>query len=88
MENPFSIQHTLCTSSPLCEDSHTATNIELNEALVKKAMRLGKLKSTKDAVNLALGEFVQRHEQMKVLSHFRTVEFDDDYDYKSQRNAR
>ena len=85
MENPFSIQHTLCTSSPLCEDSHTATNIELNEDLVKKAMRLGKLKSKKDAVNLALGEFVQRHEQMKVLSHFGTVEFDHNDNYKSQR---
>jgi Arc/MetJ family transcription regulator len=65
-----------------------ATNIELNEALVKKAMRLGKLKSKKDAVNLALDEFVQRREQMKVLSLFGTVEFDDDHDYKSQRSAR
>lgn len=65
-----------------------APNLELNEALVKKAMRLGKLKSKKDAVNLALDEFVQRREQMKVLSLFGTVEFDDDHDYKSQRSAR
>lgn len=64
-----------------------ATNIELNEKLVNKAMRLAKIKTKKDAVNLALQEFVERREQLKVIDLFGTVEFDTSYDYKEQRKV-
>ena len=65
-----------------------ATNIELNEVLLSKAMRLGKIKTKKDAVNEALSEYVQRREQLKVLDHYGTVEYDEDYDYKKQRKVQ
>lgn len=65
-----------------------ATNIDLNEKLVSKAMRLAKVKSKKDAVNIALEEYVQRREQLKVLDLFGTVEFDESYDYKEQRKVQ
>jgi hypothetical protein len=64
-----------------------ATNIDLNEKLVAKAMRLGKIKTKKDAVNQALQEFVERREQLKVIDLFGTVDFDDSYDYKEQRKV-
>lgn len=65
-----------------------ATNIELNEVLLSKAMQLGSIKTKKDAVNEALSEYVQRREQLKVLDLFGTVEYDEDYDYKKQRKLQ
>ncbi|MDA7916179.1 type II toxin-antitoxin system VapB family antitoxin [Verrucomicrobia bacterium] len=65
-----------------------ATNIELNERLVSKVMRLAKLKTKKDAVNLALEEFVQRREQFKIVDLFGTVEEGEPFDYKAQRKVK
>tara|TARA_B110000037_G_C17037435_1_gene472222 strand:+ start:97 stop:297 length:201 start_codon:yes stop_codon:yes gene_type:complete len=65
-----------------------ATNIELNEDLLSKAMSLGGMKTKKEAVNQALTEYVQRREQLKVLDFFGTVELDPDYDYKNQRKTK
>ena len=61
-----------------------ATNIELNEPLLSKAMRLGGIKTKKEAVNQALSEYVQRREQLKVLDFFGKVDLDPELDYKSQ----
>ncbi len=65
-----------------------ATNIDLNEKLISKAMRLARLKTKKETVNLALQEFVDRREQLKVLDLFGTVDFDESYDYKKQRKIQ
>jgi len=64
-----------------------ATNIELNEPLLSKAMRLGGMKTKKEAVNQALSEYVQRREQLKVLDFFGKVDLDPEFDYKSQRRV-
>lgn len=69
----------------MCDALHMATNMELNEVLLRKAMKLGGIKTKKDAVNEALAEYVGRREQMKVIELFGKVEFDDTYDYKKQR---
>ena len=68
----------------MCNTSHMATNISLNEELVSKAMALSGLKTKKDVVNLALEEFVRRHEQRKILNLFGTLE-EEEHDYKTQR---
>lgn len=65
-----------------------ATNIELDEDLLSKAMSLGGMRTKKEAVNQALYEYVQRREQLKVLDFFGTVEMDPDYDYKKQREVQ
>ncbi|MBC2605741.1 type II toxin-antitoxin system VapB family antitoxin [Pelagicoccus albus] len=65
-----------------------ATNIELNETLLSKAMRLGGMRTKKEAVNQALSEYVQRREQLKILDFFGTVDMDPDYDYKKQRKVK
>jgi Arc/MetJ family transcription regulator len=65
-----------------------ATNMELDELLLSKAMLLGGMKTKKEAVHQALAEYVQRREQLKVLDFFGKVEWDTDYDYKKQRKIR
>ncbi len=65
-----------------------ATNIELDEHLVNKAMRLGGMKTKKEAVNEALAEYVQRREQLKITELFGTIDFDESFDYKEQRKVQ
>lgn len=62
-----------------------ATNIELDESLLTKAMKLGGMRTKKEAVHEALAEYVQRREQLKITDLFGKVEFDETYDYKAQR---
>jgi Arc/MetJ family transcription regulator len=70
----------------MCEVSHMATNIELNESLLSRAMKLGGMRTKKEAVNGALAEYVQRREQLEIIELFGKVEFDEAFDYKAQRN--
>ncbi|MHC5725587.1 MAG: type II toxin-antitoxin system VapB family antitoxin [Nostoc sp.] len=64
-----------------------ATNLEIDENLIKEALELGG-HPTKDAViEEALREYVQRRKQLKILELFGTIEYDD-YDYKQQRRSR
>ena len=65
-----------------------ATNMELNEKLLSKAMRLGGMSTKMEAVNQALLEYVQRREQLEVMQMFGTVEYDSGYDYKKQRKVK
>jgi len=71
----------------MCEATYMATNIELNERLLTKAMKLGGLKTKKDVVNEALAEYVQRREQVGITALFGKVEIDESFDYKEQRQV-
>jgi len=62
-----------------------ATNIDLNEILLSKAMQLGGMKTKKEAVNEALTEYVQHREQRKITELFGQVDYDTSFDYKKQR---
>jgi Arc/MetJ family transcription regulator len=62
-----------------------ATNLQLDDKLIEKAVLLGGHKSKKDAVSKALVEYIQNLEQEKILSMFGTIDYDPDYDYKKQR---
>ena len=61
------------------------SNLALDDDLVTEAKRLGKHRSKKDAVNEALAEYVARRKRRGVLDLFGTIEWEDDYDYKTER---
>jgi Arc/MetJ family transcription regulator len=63
-----------------------ATNLALNIELLEKAMKIGKLKTKKDTVNIALKEFIERREQKNILNLQGKIEFRNDWDYKKDRN--
>ena len=63
----------------------TATNLQIDDKLILKAVRLGGHKTKKDAVSTALIEYIQHLEQEKILSMFGKVEYDPEYDHKKQR---
>jgi Arc/MetJ family transcription regulator len=62
-----------------------ATNLNLDDDLIEKAVALGGHKSKKDAVNQALREYVSQLRRIEALDSFGTFEFDPDYDYKRAR---
>jgi len=65
-----------------------ATNLDIDQKLLAKAKRAGKHRTKKEAVNAALAEYVQRRNQLGIIELFGTVDYDDEYDYKSQRKKR
>jgi len=62
-----------------------ATNLQIDDKLIRTAVKLGKHKTKKDAVTKALIEYIDHLEQEKILSMFGTVDYDPKYDYKQQR---
>ena len=62
-----------------------ATNLQIDDKLLKEAVRLGGFPSKKAAVNEVLRDFVQRKKQLGILKLFGTVDFDPAYDYKAER---
>jgi Arc/MetJ family transcription regulator len=62
-----------------------ATNLQLDDRLIEKAVKLGKHKTKRDAVTQALKEYIEHLEQQKILSLFGNVDYDPEYDYKRQR---
>ena len=58
------------------------TNLAIDDKLLLRAQRLGKKRTKKDTVNEALTEYVQRREQKKILSLFRSIDYYENYDPK------
>ena len=63
-----------------------ATNLQLDNRLIEKALKLGRHKTKRAAVTQALREYIEHLEQQKILSLFGNVDYNPEYDYKKQRN--
>jgi hypothetical protein len=61
------------------------TNLALDDNLIEEARRIGNHKSKKDAVTAALDEYIRRRKQAGIVNLFGSIDFDSDYDYKSNR---
>jgi Arc/MetJ family transcription regulator len=62
-----------------------ATNLQVDDGLIVRALKLGGHKTKKAAVTQALVEYINHLQQQKILSMFGTVNYDPKYDYKKQR---
>ena len=62
-----------------------ATNLQIDDKLILKAVRLGRHKTKREAVSTALVEYIHQLEQEKILSMFGSVDYEPEYDYKKQR---
>ncbi len=70
----------------MCRLPHMATNLDLDPALVERALALSGESTKKAAVTRALQEFVARREQARVEDLFEQLDWDPDYDYKAERS--
>ena len=64
------------------------TNLAIDDALLERARRVGKLRTKKETVTQALTEFIQRRQQREILKSFGTIEFRKGWDYKKDRRDR
>jgi len=64
------------------------TNIVLDDALVKKAMKLSKAKTKKDLMHEALEELITARQKRDLRDLRGKISFRDNYDYKSLRKGR
>jgi Arc/MetJ family transcription regulator len=62
-----------------------ATNLAIDDALIDEARRIGGHSTKKQAVTVALEEYVARRKQLAVLDLFGTIDFDKSYDYRHSR---
>ena len=61
------------------------TRVEIDRRLVLEAQRLGDHRTAKDAVTVALEEYIRRRKQPDILRSFGTIDYDECYDYKHER---
>jgi Arc/MetJ family transcription regulator len=65
-----------------------ATNLGIDETLLREAVRIGRQRTKKAAVNEALREYIDRRKRLKAVELFGKIDFDPEYDYKAQRRKR
>jgi Arc/MetJ family transcription regulator len=73
---------------PMCNNSHMATNLAIDEGLIEAARKVGKHRTKKEAVTAALDEYIRRRKQLGILELFGTVDYDPTYDYKAERRKK
>jgi len=62
------------------------TNLAIDPELLERALAVSGEKTKKAAVTRALKEFISRREQKRLLDLFASLDWDPDYDYKSERS--
>ena len=63
-----------------------ATNLDLDPALLDRALAVSGEKTKKAAVTLALVEFIARREQRRIVELFSSLDWDPAYDHKVERS--
>ena len=56
--------------------------------LVAEAQKLGRHRTKKEAIRAALDEYVRRRKQLDVIEMFGKIDYDENYDYKLERERR
>lgn len=62
-----------------------ATNLSIEPELIERALLLSGQRTKKAAVTLALEEFIARRRQRGLLELMGKLEWDQDFDYKAER---
>lgn len=62
------------------------TNLAIDDRLIEEARQVGHHGTKKEAVTAALDEYIRRRKQMKILDLFGTIDYQEDYDYKANRD--
>ena len=62
-----------------------AISLNINEALLREALALEDHATLDSLIETALREYIQRRKRLKVLDLFGTIDYDEGYAYKQQR---
>lgn len=67
------------------KESHMATNLAIDPALLDRAVQVSGERTKKATVTKALQEFIARREQRRVADLLGKLEWDQSFDYKAER---
>lgn len=65
-----------------------ATNLQIDDNLMQEALKLGGHRTKRAVVEAALEEYVMRRKQLKVVELFGTIDYEESFDYKTQRKRK
>lgn len=65
-----------------------ATNLAIDPELLNHALEVSGARTKKEAVTIALQEFIARRERAKIVDSFGTLDWDASYDHKADRRTR
>jgi Bacterial antitoxin of type II TA system, VapB len=65
-----------------------ATNAARDDELLEQARAIGGHRTKKEALIVALEEYIARRKQLGVLDLFGTIDVDPAYDYKAERQRQ
>ncbi len=65
-----------------------ATNLSIDPKLLDRAVEVSGERTKRAAVTKALKEFIARREQREIVKLFGSLDWDPDYDYKSERSRQ
>ncbi len=63
------------------------TNLAIDDNLIEEARRIGGHSTKKQAVTVALQEYVDRRKQMGIIDLFGTIDFDPAYSSREDRDG-
>lgn len=64
------------------------TNLAIDDRLIAEAQKVGHHRTKKEAVTAALDEYIRKRKQLDVIQMFGKVDFDENYDYKRERERK
>ncbi len=64
------------------------TILQIDQTLLQEALALSNHPTANALIEAALREYIQRRKQLQVMELFGTIEYEEDYNYKQQRQTR
>jgi metal-responsive CopG/Arc/MetJ family transcriptional regulator len=61
------------------------TSLQIDQTLLQEAFALSNHSTATALIEAALREYIQRRKQLKILELFGTINYEEDYNYKQQR---
>ncbi len=65
-----------------------ATNLDLDDKLIREVVKAGKFKTKKEAVTVAMQEYLKLKKRLALVEMAGKVEYVDGYDYKAARRKQ
>ncbi|MCA1992965.1 MAG: type II toxin-antitoxin system VapB family antitoxin [Coleofasciculus sp. S288] len=64
------------------------TPLQIDQTLLQEALALSNHPTATALIEAALREYIQRRKQLKILELFGTIDYEEKYNYKQQRQTR
>jgi hypothetical protein len=64
------------------------TNLAIDDRLIAEAQKVGRHRTKKEAVTAALDEYIRKRKKLDVLEMFGKIDYDENYDYKRERERK